>query len=132
MSKAQLNKILYADDEYDIQTVVKLSLQTIGKFTVHTCNSAKIALQCMDDFDPDLFLFDVMMPEMDGPTLLGEVRKIDKFKDIPAVFITAKAQKAEIDHLTSYQGVAGVIIKPFNPVELPVQITEMWRQYYGL
>jgi DNA-binding response OmpR family regulator len=132
MTITELTRIMYVDDETDIQTVVRLSLETIGGFTAKTCHSAENALQCMNDFEPDLFLLDVMMPEMDGPSLLKEIRKIEKFENIPAIFMTAKAQTNEIEMFKSYSGVAGVIVKPFNPVELPNEIRQLWRNYYGL
>lgn len=132
MEIMQLAKILYVDDEYDIQTVVKLSLQTIGGYDVKICDLAANALRCIEEYDPDLLLLDVMMPEMDGPTLLKKIRTIAMFDKVPAIFMTAKAQKTEIALLNSYPGVAGVIVKPFNPVELPAQINDLWRQYHGL
>jgi CheY-like chemotaxis protein len=132
MSSPELNKILHIEDEYDIQTVVKLSLETLGGFTVHACSSGKEALEDIYDFNPDLILLDVMMPEIDGPTVLKEIRKIEQFQNTPVIFMTAKAQTNEIKTYKSYSGVLGIIVKPFNAVLLPKEIKKLWENYHGI
>jgi len=62
----KLKRILYVEDEPDIQTVARLVLETLGGFTVEICSSGSEALSRAPDFQPQLFLLDVMMPLMDG------------------------------------------------------------------
>lgn len=64
----QLQNILYVEDEPDIQAVAKLTLETVGEFTVLVCGSGPEAIEKAADFEPDLLLLDVMMPGMDGQT----------------------------------------------------------------
>jgi len=132
MTPLELKKILHIEDEYDIQTVAKLSLETLGGFTVHTCSSGEEALDSIYDFNPDLILLDVMMPVIDGPTVLKEIRKIEQFQNTPIIFMTAKAQTNEVETYKSYPGVLGIIIKPFNAVLLPQEIKELWRNHHGM
>ena len=66
-----LKRLLFVEDEPDIQVVARLALEAIGKFQVELCNSGKEALAKAPGFEPDLILLDVMMPGMDGPTTLG-------------------------------------------------------------
>ena len=66
---------------------------------------------------PDAILLDVMMPGMDGPETLETLKVRAETVAIPVVFLTAKAMTSEIDRLRSL-GAAGVITKPFDPLEL--------------
>lgn len=122
-----LQKILYVDDEPDISEIVKLSLERLGGFDVAVCYNGKEALTKIAEIMPDMLLMDVMMPEMDGPTALREIRKDERYKHIPIVFVTAKVQPYEIEHFRQL-GAADVIAKPFDPMELSKQIEEIWRK----
>ena len=126
MLTTALKRILYVEDEPDIQTIVKLSLETIGNYELKVCGSGKEALTEALNFKPDLFLLDVMMPEMDGPETLKELRKIPELKNIPAVFITAKAQVHEVSSYKEY-GVLDIVVKPFDPVQLPLTLKAIWE-----
>ena len=79
---------------------------------------------------PQLILLDVMMPGMDGPQTLTELRKLSCMKGVPIVFMTAKAQTQEV---AAYRdlGAAGVIIKPFDPMTLSDQIREIWEHKHA-
>jgi two-component system OmpR family response regulator len=128
MANETLNRILYVEDDADIRKIVSLSLESIGDYTVAACGSCADALQVVDDFDPDLLLLDVMMPDVDGPETLRELRKSDSATDAPAVFITAKVQAGD---LVNYRrlGVVDVIVKPFDPMVLSDRIAEIWQQH---
>lgn len=121
-----LKKILYVDDEPDISEIVKLSLERLGGYEVSVCANGKQALEMAPGFAPDMILLDVMMPEMDGPTALQELRKQEQFKEVPIVFVTAKVQPYEIEHFHEI-GAADVIAKPFDPITLSDQIEAIWQ-----
>jgi CheY-like chemotaxis protein len=127
MSTDTLQRILYVEDEPDIQAVARIALETVGGFTVQICSSGEEALQNAVDFAPDLLLLDVMMPSMDGPTTLQELRNIPELADTPAVFMTAKVQPQEIEQFKSF-GALDVIAKPFDPMALSDQINAVWQQ----
>ena len=127
MPPTLLKKILYAEDERDIQDIAKIALEDIGDFTVRYCNNGKEVLEALNDFQPDLFLLDVMMPEMDGPTVLKELRKNPNFMHIPAIFMTAKIQTTEVDEYKDL-GVLDVIKKPFDPMTLADTLRESWKK----
>ncbi len=122
-----LKKILYIEDEPDIQTVARLALENVGGFILEVCNSGQKALEVAEGFAPDLILSDVMMPGMDGPETLTELRKIDSLANTPVIFMTAKVQADEIQELLSY-GALGVVPKPFDPMNLSVKIQELWEE----
>lgn len=120
-------KILYAEDEEDIRVIAKIALEDIGGFTVKYCENGQAVLDNINQFKPDLLLLDVMMPVMDGPTTLKKLREQTQFKNIPAIFMTAKIQPNEI---LQYQdmGVLDIIAKPFDPMKLAENINEAWNK----
>ncbi|MEE8352036.1 MAG: response regulator [Rhodospirillales bacterium] len=122
---AELKKILHVEDESDIREVVLMALEAIGGFTVESCESGDEALKKSPNFMPDLFLMDIMMPGMDGPATLEELRKVPEFANTPVIFMTAKAQAEEIARFKGH-GALDVITKPFDPMTLSDQIRTIW------
>jgi len=120
-----LSKILYVEDEPDIQAIAKLALETIGGFALEVCSSGTEAIEKGPQFQPDLILMDVMMPGMDGPTTLMELRKDVSLSNTPVVFMTAKVQPQEIAEFKEL-GAIEVIAKPFDPMTLSEQINSIW------
>lgn len=124
---AELKKILYVEDEPDIQMIARVALENVGGFELCVCSSGSEALEKAEAFAPDLFLLDVMMPGMDGPTTLAELRKIPTLANTPVMFMTAKVQPQEVEFLKSLN-VADVIAKPFDPMTLANNIRESWSK----
>jgi CheY-like chemotaxis protein len=121
-----LGNVLYVDDEPDIREVVELSLGLVSGVTVKTCGSGTEALRTMSAWRPDLVLLDVMMPGLDGPAVLARMREDCALREIPVVFMTAKALPDEVDRFMSL-GAVGVISKPFDPMQLGRRVQEMWQ-----
>ena len=117
-------KILLVEDEPDIQTIVKIALETIGGFTVRICSSGREALETIEAFDPDCILLDVMMPGMDGPTTLKALRQLPGFATTPVIFMTAKVQPQEVAEYKAL-GALDMISKPFNPMTLASTLRQM-------
>ena len=122
-----MQRILYVEDEPDIQAVAKLALEQVGRFTLEVCSSGQEALDKAEKFAPHLMLLDVMMPEMDGPTTLKKLRGIAGLEAIPAIFMTARVQPHELQEYMD-MGVADVIAKPFDPMMLSNQIRDIWER----
>lgn len=118
---AQIDKILYVEDEPDIQTIAQIALSDIGGFTLESCSSGAEAIQKAETFQPDLILLDVMMPTMDGPETLTQLRKLENTATTPVIFMTAKVQPQEIEHYKNI-GAIDVISKPFDPITLAEKI----------
>lgn len=123
-----LQKILCVDDETDIRTVVKLTLERGGGYEVRVAESARQALEILEDGLPDMIILDVMMPEMDGPALLKTLRDDERYRDIPVVFMTAEARSSEIEGYRE-MGVLEVIPKPFDPFTLAADLRAIWMRY---
>ena len=127
MPTSPLNRICYVEDDEDIQRIVRMSLERVGKMTVQVVGDPTQAIEAMKAFKPDLVMLDWMMPGMDGPTLFRKMRETPEVKHLPVVFITAKASSSEMDELRA-MGAAGAISKPFSPKDLPDQLRIIWSQ----
>lgn len=122
-------RVLYVEDEPDIQTIARLALETIGRFTVEMCGSGEAALEAArraveSGVAFDLVLLDVMMPGIDGPTTLQRLREIKGFEQVPVVFMTAKVQPDEIKRWHAL-GAVDVFEKPFDPMSLAARATDV-------
>ena len=126
MPDRPLEKICYVEDDEDIQRIVRMSLERVGKMTVEIVTDPHAAIAAMTAFKPDLVMLDWMMPGMDGPTLYREMKKRPEVAGLPVVFITAKAAQRDLDELKTL-GAAGTISKPFSPKDLPEQLRAIWK-----
>lgn len=125
-----LSRILLVEDDPDIQAIARMTLEMVGGFTVHVCPDGMHAVAEAEAFSPDLILLDVMMPGMDGPTTLDELRKLPNLGATPVVFMTAKVQTGEVSEYLA-KGAVGVIAKPFDAMTLPSQVRELWEASRG-
>lgn len=124
---AELQKILYAEDEPDIQSIAQMALEMMGGYTLKLCQNGQQAVEVAEEFAPDLILLDVMMPTMDGPTALQEIRKIPSLENTPVIFMTAKVQHQEVENYKAL-GAIDVIAKPFDPMNLPENVKALWQR----
>jgi CheY-like chemotaxis protein len=124
-ARPALFRILYIEDEPDIQQVVKLALETVGGYAVRTCGSTREAVDSILEFRPQLILLDYMMPETDGRASLEILRRIPESASTPVVFVTARVQSHEVDQYRK-MGALDVVSKPFDPMSLSKVIGEIW------
>ena len=125
MPNTPLVKILYAEDDPDIQMIAKMSLETVGGFTLKVCDDGNKALEEVSGFGPQLILLDVMMPGRDGPSTFQELKKRPDLAKVPVIFMTAKVMPSDVEAYKA-MGAADVISKPFDPMALPDQIRAVW------
>jgi CheY-like chemotaxis protein len=123
-SESMPKSILLIDDEQHISTVVNVCLTTIGGWRVSMAESGREGLLKAKVLCPDAILLDVMMPDMNGVDLLRELRKEPLTQAIPVVLLTAKAQLGD-QHLYSDLDIVGVISKPFEPLKLAEQVSQL-------
>jgi CheY-like chemotaxis protein len=115
-------KILLVDDEDDIREVAQMSLEMTAGWEVVTAASGAEALRVAAAERPDAILLDVMMPGMDGPDTARALRASGETGAIPIILLTAKVQAADRKRFDDL-GVAGVLSKPFDPMELAAQVS---------
>ena len=125
MPSRPLSRICYVEDDEDIQRIVRMSLEKVGKMTVAVVTDPTRAIETITEFRPDLVMLDWMMPVMDGPTLFKQLKLRPETSGLPVVFITARAGQRDLDELKTL-GAAGTISKPFSPKDLPDQLRAIW------
>ena len=123
-------RILYVEDEPDIREVTRLALEFSGRFDLRICDSGDQALRESPAFKPDLILLDVMMPGMDGLTLMNRLRAESETVLTPVVFMTAKVQWSEISRYLDL-GTASVIPKPFDPRTLGDRVMDILAKHHA-
>ncbi|HSA90238.1 MAG TPA: response regulator [Burkholderiales bacterium] len=125
MPDRPLNRICYVEDDEDIQRIVRMALERVGKMTVAVVGDPTQAIETMAEFRPDLVMLDWMMPVMDGPTLFRQMKLRPETSALPVVFITARASQRDLDELKAL-GAVGTISKPFSPKDRPDQLRAIW------
>jgi two-component system OmpR family response regulator len=121
-----LQRILCVDDEPEMRSAIRLALERIGHFDVLIGASGAEALDAGPAFRPDLMIFDVVMPVMDGPAVLAEARRLPDLAMVPAIFLTGKERRHEIAAFQA-MGVIGVITKPFDIKGLAGEVRNLWE-----
>ena len=116
-------RILVVDDEKGLAKIIRLNLEQDGFDVVEAYNGAQ-AMEKLRTTLPDLILLDVMMPDMDGFTVLKMVREIGS---IPVIMLTAKGE--EDDKIKGLElGADDYVTKPFSPRELTSRIRAVLRR----
>ena len=121
----ELRRILLVEDDLDIQIVARLALADLAGFELEVCSSGTEALKKAPEFAPDLIILDVMMPVLDGPSTLKELRRQSSLAQTPVIFMTAKAQPEEVAEYRRL-GALEVIVKPFDPMALGDEVRRIW------
>jgi CheY-like chemotaxis protein len=129
MSAPALKSVLYVDDDADIREIVQMSLSLDGQMSVNLSDGGERALVKMRDERPDLVMLDVMMPGMDGPSILARMRAEEDLRHIPVIFMTAKANPSEVARFRGLSAI-GVIAKPFDPMALGSQVKALWKSHH--
>lgn len=131
MKKKELKKILYVEDNRDIQKIVSYALENIGGYELKICSSGKGTIDEAKKFNPDLFLLDVVLPDMSGPSILKEIRNCRKFENTPVIFISAKYVGHELVLYRRLKAL-GIIRKPFDPITLANTIEDLYNNSHQL
>jgi DNA-binding response OmpR family regulator len=118
---SKLVRLVHVEDDPDILEITRMALECSEKFEIQSYSSGKDALIAMRGDAPDVFLLDMMMPDISGKDLLAELRNIPTCKNIPVIFMTARAQRHEVDEML-LTGACRVILKPFDPMNLADEI----------
>jgi CheY-like chemotaxis protein len=117
-------QVLIIDDEDRIREVVAMCLQTMAGWETMMAGSGAEGILCAESMQPDAILLDMSMPGMDGAATFQKLQENPATQPIPVILLTAKVQPVERSQFAQ-MGVAGLIPKPFNPLELPHQISTL-------
>jgi CheY-like chemotaxis protein len=114
-------RILVVDDDDATRQAASQSLQLTAGWDVVEAYCGAQAIESATQLQPDAILLDVMMPAMDGPAMLAKLRSTRATSHIPIVLLTAKVQAVNTGSL-SHLPVAGILLKPFDPLRLAIQM----------
>ncbi|MBW3577489.1 MAG: response regulator [Actinobacteria bacterium] len=118
-----MTKVLAVDDDPVIQRLLQVNLEMEG-YEVEVASDGDEALVKARTTRPDAILLDVMMPKKDGWQVCAELKADPDLQAIPVVFLSARAQDADIQKGTDL-GVAAYITKPFDPIDLVELVDEL-------
>jgi CheY-like chemotaxis protein len=117
--------ILHLEDDPDIRIITKYALVDFGSHELVQCENGRSGIQALEaGLNPELFLLDVMMPDIGGEEFLAIARARPEWSATPAIFMTARAQDNELAQLRK-KWRAGIIVKPFEPMSLSKRIDDM-------
>ena len=119
--------IAVVDDEPDIAHLVSHHLKKAG-YKVKEFYNAEEFMNYLSKEKPDLIILDLMLPDFDGFELCKELRKNEKFNDVPIVMLTARS-KVEEKVLGLEIGADDYITKPFSPKELVARVNAILRRF---
>ncbi len=120
------NTILVVDDQsINIDFIVT---NFKDKYNIKVASNGEMALKVLDKFKIDLVLLDIQMPIMDGYETIKEIKKQDRFKDLPVIFLTAKTDSGSL--IKGFElGAKDYVRKPFNTKELNVRVNNHLETY---
>lgn len=121
---------MLADDEPDILEISKIALEAIGGYEVAVYTSGRALLEQLTEFKPDLILVDVLMPDLTGPQVLEEVRRVADYSATPVIYLTGVMQREGEEDLRA-TGVVDIILKPFDPMTLADRIDRIWKEIHA-
>jgi DNA-binding NarL/FixJ family response regulator len=125
-SQRDSKKLLLIDDDPNLILLVKDYLEFRG-YDVMTAENGREALEVLDNKIPDMIICDVMMPEMDGYSLVKHIRQEPRTNTIPVLFLSAKGQSQDrVKGLN--EGADVYMVKPFEPEELVAQVESSLKQ----
>lgn len=108
--------ILVVDDNPVIQLMLSLMLKRNDQ-TVHTAASGREALDCLERTGVDLMILDVNMPDMDGLTLLKQLRDDERYRELPVIMLTASGRE-QVRLVATQKGANAFLTKPTSSREL--------------
>jgi DNA-binding response OmpR family regulator len=122
------NKILIAEDDRDIIDLLRLYLEKDG-YEVIAAEDGLVAMDLLQDEQPDLVICDIMMPGMNGYELIKKARELEH--NLPIIVLSAKTQ--DEDKIRGLDiGADDYMTKPFNPLEIIAHVRAALRRFYQL
>lgn len=122
---SKIPSILVVDDELDNFDVIETFLST-DSYNLHYASNGYDAIATLENFEPDLILLDVMMPELDGIEVCRQIKGRKKWRAIPIIMVTALNSKQDLANCLE-SGADDFISKPVNSIELKARVKSMLR-----
>ena len=121
-----MKKILIVDDESDILDFLSYNLRAVD-YKVMVASNGEEGIRIANEFEPDLILLDMMMPEMDGIETCEKIRESEKLKTVMIAFLTARGE--DFSQIAGFDaGADDYILKPIKPKVLVSRVKALLRR----
>ena len=120
-------RFLVVDDFSTMRRIVRNLLKELGFANVDEAEDGAVALQKLKSSPFDFVVTDWNMPNMDGLTLLQNIRRTPELKHLPVLMITAEAKKENII-AAAQAGASGYVVKPFTAVTLAEKLQKIFEK----
>jgi DNA-binding response OmpR family regulator len=118
-----VTRVLVIDDEAPIRLLCRVNLE-VEKMEVIEASDGPSGLEQAREHKPDVILLDVMMPALDGWRVAEQLLEDERTKDIPIIFLTARAEFRDRARGLDIGGV-DYVTKPFNPLDLAPLVRDL-------
>ena len=120
-------KILVVDNEVEFASMVRMNLEQNDEYEVKIETKGARAVNAAKEFIPDLIFLDILMPDMEGGSVLRAIKMEEELKDIPVVFLTALVEDKEINPEDGLIGEQAYLAKPVTTSKLLACINKHLR-----
>lgn len=129
MESTSSKTVLLIDDDIYCCEIIGICLEIFKNWKSTIVRSGQEGLAAITTVQPDVILLDIMMPNMDGLTVLKKLKENSQFASIPVVLLTTRTDLIEAQKLSPLN-VQGAIAKPFDPIKLADQISKIlnWEE----
>ena len=118
METEKKTKVLLIDDEPSFTRLLKLNLEKTGAYEVREENTGSHGFETALQFRPDIILLDIIMPDIDGGTVVSQLRSSEQLQNATVLFLTAVLSKREIREKVDLLSSIPSIAKPVSAQEV--------------
>lgn len=111
-------RVLLVDDEVSFTRLLRMNLEQTGSYEVREENVGSRALAAAKEFRPDIILLDIIMPDVDGGSVVSQIRSSPDLKETKVVFLTAVLTKQEANQKSGQLHFVPCLAKPVNAQEV--------------
>ncbi len=123
-------RVLVIEDEADIRDLLSYNLQS-GGYQVRSVETGQLGLVAVDEFEPDVVLLDLMLPDVSGTEVCRRIRSRTETAQPAIIMLTAKGE--EIDRVVGFEvGADDYVVKPFSVRELLLRVNAVLRGRSGV
>ena len=120
--------VLHIEDQPDIHTIVRLTLQASKQFTVSGAADGVTGIALAQQLKPDLVLLDYTLPDLNGDQILEQLRAIPATAAIPVILLTALTDMIDMGRCRAL-GALDIILKPFSPKTIASQLLAILAEH---
>lgn len=122
-----MRTVLVVDDDASLHQLITAILQIVGDMRIESAYNGREALERAKEIEPDIIISDINMPDVDGLSLVHQIRETPEIESTPILLLTARADSQD-KYQGFLQGADDYIVKPFDPTELQLRVKALLRR----